>query len=127
MLDHPHLRTAYGTAAPEDVDDGIIIISGAAGRIVTIVDAWVRCTGTADTCTSIDITDGTTVAVAFAVAALTDGTVVRAGDANTTATNLGLELLDDTPILIKTTGDDIGTSTAVEWCVSYIVTSMVAS
>lgn len=122
-LASPHLRTIYGSAAPEDVDDGIIIIDAHAQRIVTIVDAWVRSTGTADTCTSIDITDGTTVAVAFGVDALSDGVIVRAGDTNTTATSLGAALAQDTPIQIKTTGSDIGTATAIEYCVHYKIES----
>ena len=126
-LDHPHARTVYGsTDTTTEVDSGINIIPGQPKRVVTVVDAWIRSTGTADTCTSIDITDGTTAAVAFGVAALTDGTVVRAGAANTTATNLGVELLENTPIQIKTTGSAIGTATAIEWCVHYLVSSTAA-
>ena len=122
----PQLRTVYGATVDDctEVDAGIWIVAGQAGRMLTVVDGWIRSTGAADTCTSIDISDATTTAIAWGQAGLTDGTIFRAGDTNSTVTNLGTTLAEGKGLRIKTTGSAIGTATAMEWCVHYIVTGM---
>jgi hypothetical protein len=119
----PQLRTVHGSALAAVIDAGKTIITAGPERIITVVDAWVRSTGTADTCTSVDITDGTTVFVAFGVAGLTNGTVLRAGAANTTITNLLTDAVKATDVQIKTAGSGIGTATAIEYYVEYTVSS----
>ena len=62
------------------------------------------------------------VAVAFGQAALTENTVVRAGAANTTATNLLAALGEDEGLAIVNNGTDMDTATALDYFVWYVVT-----
>jgi len=120
----PHLRTVYGNVAPGDIDAGLMVVPPSPDRKYTVVDCWVRSTGTADTCTSIDVNDGvvtTTVAV-FTVAGLATGVILRAGTTTTgVADGLLTEFAANTGIYIKTTGAAIGTATAIEYKIDYVV------
>ena len=114
------LKCAQGTALKAVIDAGIIVIPGKAGVQIIVDGGWMRSTGTADTATSVDWTDGTTVVCAFTVAALTDGAIDRAGVATTSVgTNLGTPLAVGKPVKVKTTGAGIGTATAMEWCIVF--------
>ena len=50
---------------------------------------------------------------------LTDAAITRPGAANTTATNLGLPLAVNKPVVVKSTGGNVGTATAMEWYIKY--------
>lgn len=117
------VRTEHGSSLVADVNSGVLCVNPRYDRQLTVVDGWVRSTGTADTCTSVDFGDGTTSAIAFNVAGLADATVLRAGAANTVVTNMGTALLKNKGIYLKTVGAGIGTATAIEWCVKYLVSN----
>ena len=124
MSEYKSLRVAYGNDDPADIDDGVVAIAAAADRKFTVVDVWMRATGSMDTATSVDVTDGTTIFASFEDTALTNAALVRIGAANTAATNLGTAAIANTAISVGTVGSDIGTTTALEWCVFYTVESV---
>jgi len=124
MSEYKSLRVAYGNSDPDDIDDGVIAIPAAVDRQYNVVDVWMRATGSMDTATSVDVTDGTTIFASFTDTALTNAAVVRIGASNTTATNLGTEAATNTAITVGTVGSDIGTTTALEWCIFYTITSV---
>ena len=114
------VKHAHGTALIAAINAGTVIaIPAKAGVQIIVDDGWMRSTGAADTATSVDWSDGTNAAVAFAVAALTDAAITRPGAANTTATNLGLPLAVNKPVVVKSTGGNVGTATAMEWYIKY--------
>ena len=123
MSDYKSIRVAYGKSAVAYIDDGVTCVPpGGADRAYTIVDAWVRSTGNAADCTSVDISDGTTTVCVFTVAGLTNGAILRAGNAVTgVSANLLTTLAANTAISIQTVGTDIATATHIEWCVFYTV------
>ena len=124
MSEYKSLRVAYGNDDPADIDDGVVAIPAAADRKFTVVDVWMRATGSMVTATSVDVTDGTTIFASFEDTALTNAALVRIGAANTAATNLGTAAIANTAISVGTVGSDIGTTTALEWCVFYTVESV---
>ena len=127
-LKSPQLRTFYKQLTRAEVNAGYICVPGAPGRIYTVVDAWVRAIGgAADTTTSVDVTNGSTIAVVFAVAALAQDAVVRAGAANTTATNLLAAMTQGTAIKVIKAGAAMGTATHVDVCIEYAVSSAQAA
>jgi len=118
------VRVAYGSALSAAVDAGVVAIKKSVDRKYTVVDVWMRSTGSMDTCTSVDVTDGTTVFSSFEDAALTNLAIKRIGCANSAATNLGTAAAANTNIKVMTAGAGIGTATAVEWCILYTVESV---
>lgn len=126
-LTSPQLRTARGSALVAAIDAGVTIIPAAPARIITVVDVWMRSTGSTDTCDSVDVTDGHTVFASFEDAALTNGALKRIGAANTAFTNLGTAAASGHGIQVKTAGAGIGTATAIEYCVHYKVSSKAAA
>jgi hypothetical protein len=124
-LTHKKLRVAEGQLTTAEVNAGTVVIAPMVDRVITVVDAWLRATGSAATVTSVDITDTASspaTAVAFARAGLTDGTVLRAGAANTTATGLGTALTEDCGVKVIKNGSDLATTTAVDYFIFYTVT-----
>ena len=124
-MEYKSLRVAYGNSLAAAIDAGVIAIPKAVDRKYTVVDVWMRSAGAADTCTSVDVTDGTTVFASFEDAALTNAAVKRIGVANSAATNLGTAAAANTDISVITVGSAIGTATAIEWCIFYTVESVV--
>jgi hypothetical protein len=121
----PTLRTAHGTADHALIDAGHVIVPAAADRQYTVTDAKVRATGTCSAGTSVDISDGHTTVVVFTQAGLVNATMLEAGTATTgVGTNLLTALAVNHPIQIKTVGDPLGTTTAIEYWVDYVVTSV---
>lgn len=124
-ITHPHLRVLEGQLTTAQVNAGTVVLAPQVDRVITVVDAWMRATGTAATVTSVDITDTNSspvTAVAFARAGLSDGVVLRAGASNTTATNLGKALTEDKGLKIVKNGSDLATTTAVDYVIFYTVT-----
>ena len=82
--------------------------------------------GAATTNTSVDIMDTAASpdsAVAFARAGLTQNAFVRAGDANTTATDLGKALGTGEGLQIKNVGTAMTVATHIDYQVMYVVDS----
>lgn len=125
-LQHPHLRVAYHNVTVDEYNAGFYIIKPSPGRYITVVDCWMRSAGTTTQATSIDLTDGTTKAAVFLKAALSDGTFVRIGASNTTATNLGTTSARGAGIKVDADGTET-TATAVEVCVYYTISSTAAA
>ena len=115
------LKCAHGLSAVSAINAGTVIaIPAKAGVQFIISGGWMRSTGSADTATSVDWTDGTTVACAFTVGGLTDGAISRAGTAVTAiGTNVGTPLAVNKPVKVKSTGGNVGTATYIEWCITY--------
>lgn len=125
-LKSPQLRTYYGQLTKAQVNAGVIVVPRAPGRVYYVVDAWMRAIGGACTAnTSIDITDDTTgtIACLFAQAGLTQNTVLRAGAANTTATNLNAALTQGEGIKVANVGTAADTLTHLDVCIHYVVAS----
>ncbi len=125
-LTSPKLRTWYGQLTTAQVNAGKIVVPGAPGRVITIVDAWARAIGgAAASNTSVDITGSvsTTIAVVFGQAGLTQNTILRAGAANATATNLGTALTQGDGIKVANVGTAMATATHLDVCIHYMVGS----
>lgn len=120
---HPRLRVAYHNVTVAEYNAGHYIVPPHAGRYLTVVDVWMRSAGNVTEADGITVTDGTTAAATFAAAALTNGTFVRIGAANTTATNLGATSARGAGLKVLSTGTDESTATAVEVCVFYTVST----
>lgn len=125
MATYPRLHTVMGQATRAEINAGLTIVKPRNGRSRTVVDAWLRAIGNdVKTATAIGLTDTTTgtVAASFATAALTVGTVARAGDANTTATNLLATLGGGEGLKLIATGTMDAQTTAVDYCVKFVNT-----
>jgi hypothetical protein len=118
------LRQIEGQLTRAQVNAGVVVVAGHTGRTLTVVDAWVRAIGGAASGNdSVDVTDTVTgtIAVSFARAGLTENTVLRAGATNATATNLGADLGAGEGIKVANVGTAMGTATALDYCISYVV------
>jgi hypothetical protein len=114
---------AEGQLTTAEVNAGKVISETVTNRAITVVDGWVRATGTAAATTSVDLVDSVTgtVAVAFGVAGLSDGVILRIGAANTTATNTGTALGTGQALKIVNNGAALATTTALDYCIFYKV------
>lgn len=129
-LTSPQLRTFYGRLTTAEVNAGKIVVPPSPGRSYYVVDAWVRAIGgAAGSNTSVDITDSTTgtIACLFARAGMTQNTVLRAGAANTTATNLNAKLTQGEGIKVANVGTAMDTATHLDVCIQYCVSAAYAS
>lgn len=120
-------RCVCGTATTAEVIAGKLIVPPDSAKAVIVTGGWMRATGSADTATSVDIKDTTdtpVVAVAIAVAALIDGAVVDFdAAANVTWTTYGVAHTKGKglQILQTTAAGGLGTTTAVDYVVRYIL------
>ena len=123
-LPSPALRVAEGQLTTTEVNAGKQVIEAQPKRAITIVDAWVRATGSAANNTSVDIQDtvtGTKVCV-FTRAGLTNGAILRAGTATTgVSANLGTALLPGEGVRILNVGTAMATTTALDYVILYRV------
>lgn len=122
---HPQLRVVEGQLTRAEVNAGAVVVPPMTDRAITVVDAHMRAIGGAVTSnTSVDIVDTTTgtVACSFAQAGLTENTVLRAGAANTTATNLLTRLGEDEGLKVINVGTAISIATALDYTIFYTVT-----
>ena len=125
-LTHPHARTWYKRLTVAQVNAGYIAVPAHPGRTYTVVDGWARAYGgAAGSTTSVDVTDGTTVAIAFGVTGLTENAVLRAGATNTTATNVGTASATGAALSIANTGTAVDTATHIDVFIAYKVTAPV--
>jgi len=120
-------RCVCGTATTAEVIAGKVIVPPDSAKSVIVTGGWLRAAGAADTATSVDIKDTTdtpVVAVAVAVAALTDAAVVDLDTAsNVTWTTYGVAHTKGKGLQIAqtTAAGDLGTTTAVDYVVKYIL------
>lgn len=113
------VRTVYGQATVVQINEGLDIISAAAGKTLKITGIALQAIGgAAGTATSVDIadTDGTVFA-AFPVGTLTQNSVVLLGGA--TVTNIHSALTADKGIKIQKAGGDLETCTHVNYIIEY--------
>jgi hypothetical protein len=116
-----------GTAAA--LIAGRPVIEGIPGRRIRIIDAYLISTGNAAGATSVDINCVASASVAlivvcpFTVAGLTTGTLLRVGTATTAIPGAGfnVQLTAGCGINLKTTGN-LTTTTALRYCIKYVVT-----
>lgn len=123
-LASPDLRVAEGQLTLTQVNAGAVIVNPVVKRAYTVVDAWVRAIGgNATSNTSIDLTDSVTgtIAVSFARAQNTQGTVLRAGATGATATHLGTALGTGEGIKIANVGTACSGMTHLDYVVLYKV------
>ena len=112
-----------GTATTAEVNAGKIIALGRENKKICVVGGQMTSTGNAAGATSVDIKDtGTpTVAVACAVAGLTNGTQLDFdAAANVTRTTYRKPLGEDKSLQIVNTGSDLSTATAIDYYVEYV-------
>ena len=124
MADYKSIRCAYAKCAVADIDTGVLAVPGEVDRIYNVVDCWLRSTGNAADCTSVDITDssGTVSVGVFTVAGLANGVIRRAGTATTgVCAGLNTDLTAGNGILVKTVGTAIGTATHLEYMILYTI------
>ena len=120
-------RCVCGTATTAEVIAGKKIVPPDSSKSIIITGGWLRAAGAADTCTSVDIKDTTdtpVVGVAIAVASLTDAAVVDFNKAtDVTWTTYGTAFAKGKGLQIKqtTAAGNLGTTTAVDYCVRYIL------
>ena len=113
-----------GNATTAEVNAGKIIAEGRENKKICVVGGHLTALGgNAATATSVDIKDtGTpTVAVACAVAGLTDGTQLDFdAAANVTRTTYRKPLAEDKSLQILKTGSNLATATSVDYYVEYV-------
>lgn len=125
---HPKVRIAQGQLTTAQVNSGTVVVTAQAGKTIKVVDFWLRAIGgSAATATSVDITDTNSspvTACSWAVGAITQNTVARAGAASVTATNLGTSLTKGKGLQIGRTVNPLTTCTdGVDYVVLYKVDS----
>ena len=115
---------AHGSLTLTQVKAGTVIVEGRKGKSVMVVGGQMISTGKAATATSIDVKDtaGTpVVAVACAVAGLTDGAQLDFDAAsNVTRTTYRAKLTVDQGLQIADTGTALTGTTALEYYVEYV-------
>jgi hypothetical protein len=118
-------KFVQGNALTAEVNAGKIIVEPRKGKKIAVDGGFLRALGgNAQTATSVDITDTTgtpVVAVAGAVAGLTNGAVLdfRAAANVTLTTKLGDPLTADKGLQIIKSGSDLATATSVDYVVFY--------
>jgi hypothetical protein len=113
------VRTIYGQATVAQVNTGINLVAGVAGKTIKIIGIMLQAIGgAAGTATSVDIadTDGTVFA-ACAIASLTENTIIR--EAGMTITNIHSALAADKGIKLQKAGDALDTATHINYVVNY--------
>lgn len=118
------VRTAYHEAVPvASLNGAYVVVPGEAEFQYTVLDCWVRATGSFGNA-NVTVNDGTTTVATFTHAGMSTGAILRAGTATTgVGTNLLAALAVGTPIYA--TGDALeATATALDICVKYAVSSV---
>jgi hypothetical protein len=119
----PRVRCAQGNITVTVANAGIIIVPAMPGRMLTVVDGWMRAIGgAAGTATGVYLEDssGTVIAAEWLIAALTQNTVARIGAANVTSTNVGSILTTNDGLKIIGHGT-LDTVVTLDYCVFYTV------
>ena len=118
------VRSAFHAAVPvADLDTAYVVVPAAKDRQYTILDGWVRATGNFGNANAT-IGDGTTTAVAFTLAGMADGVILRFGKATTAVgTNMLTALLVNKPIVFVTSALET-TATALDIYVEYGVSAV---
>ena len=119
------VQTIVNTATLAEINAGKTLVTGIAGKTITVVGFDATVAGTFTTTTSVDLedTNGTPVAIATAaVAALTDGAVLDSTTANVTmgAGFLGT-LTAGEGIAVTNTGTAAAGGTSITYKVDYII------
>jgi len=119
------IHYAQGTVTTAQAIAGALIVPGRAGKRMQIVGGHLTAAGAAAGATSVDIKDTASdpiVAVACAVAGLTDGTQLDfdAGT-NVARTTYRKPLTAGKGLQVKTTGEALTTTTAVDYYIEYVV------
>jgi hypothetical protein len=123
----PRVRCVQGSisvGAGTGINLGAIIVPAMPGRILTVVDGWMRAIGgAAATATGVYLEDssGTVIAVEWLVAALTQNAIARVGATNVTSTNVGSVLTTNDGLKIIKHGADLATATSLDYCIFYTV------
>jgi hypothetical protein len=120
----PRIRCSQGSLTVAQVNAGAIITPAMPGRILTVVDGWLRAIGgAAGTSTGVycQDTSGTVIAVEWLIAALTQNAIARVGAANVTSTNVGTILTQNDGLKIIKHGADVDTATSIDYCIFYTV------
>ena len=119
----PTVRSAYASMTVAELYAGVILVPAAADRRYTVLDCWVRSTGSFATA-HVAIGDGTTTVATFLNEGTTNGALLRGGTATTgVATELLTSLAVNAPI--KVSSDSLeGTATVLEVYVEYAVSTV---
>ena len=121
----PRVRCVQGSATVAQVNAGIVIVPDVPGRVVTVVDGWLRAIGgAAGTATGVYIQDTAATAgstLEWLIGALTQNAVARIGAANVTSTYAGVQMTRDKGIQMKTHGAALDTATSVDYCIYFTV------
>jgi hypothetical protein len=127
-LDETHIRHVTLTVLTADLNAGKVILAGVAGKKIRVVDFVAKVDGTFDTVTSyiLEDTDATPVVIqTMAVAALTDGAILKDGTADVTR-DVGMYgyLTDEEGIQVVKDGTDGATGTSITFDISYTLTDI---
>jgi hypothetical protein len=110
----------HGQATTAEVNAGKVILPSSGGRVLGIVDGWMRAIGgAAATCTYVDIRDisGTTNYLRAAQADLTENSLVRMKG---TADGL-TQVTAGKGLKIASTTNNLATATHIDYFVKYVV------
>lgn len=111
------------TATLAQINAGLVLVPAVAGQAITVTDITERVVGAFTTTTSVDVQSGTTavkVSVA-AVAGLTNGAVLKPGDANITrGVGYATPLPTGEGLAIANTGTAAAGGTSIQYTVSYV-------
>lgn len=105
------------------INAGYTLITPTATGKWKVLNCMMRAIGGAAAAnTSIDITEQTSGAIVFSAtqAILTQNTILRPGDTNVTATNLGVESVAGKTLLIANVGTAMTTATHIDVILTYV-------
>lgn len=119
----PALKTVNVTATLAQINAGLTLIPGAPGRAITVTDITERVVGAFTTTTSVDLqsTNATPVKVSVAaVAALTNGAVLKPGDANVSrAAGYAVPLGSGDGLAVANVGTAAAGGTSIQYTITY--------
>lgn len=118
----PTVRSAFANITVAQLAAGYNLVPAAADRKYTIIDGWVRSTGSFGNAHAT-IGDGTTTVIALLHEGLTNLAVLRFGAANAAGTNMLTALLVNKPITVISDALET-TATRLEIYVEYAVSTV---
>jgi hypothetical protein len=130
MAAYPRVRCASGNLTLAQIKAnsmaGTVIVPGKAGRIITVVDTWMRNIGSnigGATAIALTETGGSPQTVTSTTVGTFDSNVfVRAGVSGTTVTAVGTAQRPGRGLQIGCTVGDVTTHTSLDYCILYTVT-----
>jgi hypothetical protein len=130
MAAYPRVRCAQGNLTLAQIKAnsraGTVVLPGSAGKIVTVVDVWMRNVGGnigGATAIALTETGGTPTTVFSATVGTFDSNVVvRVGVSGTTNTNVGTAMRPGRGLQIGCTVGDVTTHTSLDYTILYTVT-----